>query len=164
MHSLTGLTLGFAAVVAVAMGDTVIPTNPLTDPQQQLTQADTILVATLTSTEQVGRAGPPRGTGTATINLRPMTNEVCYNVVIRGITGTGAHIHKAARGENGPVAVPFEAPKDSTTKGCAKFTAKLLSEIGTNPTGFYVNVHTADFPQGAIRGQLGKPLGRSGGR
>jgi uncharacterized protein (DUF3820 family) len=31
---------------------------------------------------------------------------------------------------------------------------KLLRKIADKPGDYYVNVHTADFPAGAIRGQL----------
>ena len=37
---------------------------------------------------------------------------------------------------------------------CASAEASLISEIAQNPAGFYVNVHTSDFPGGAVRGQL----------
>ena len=30
----------------------------------------------------------------------------------------------------------------------------MLQEIVDNPAGYYVNLHTEDFPAGAIRGQL----------
>ncbi len=163
MQSLFGPIVGVAAALTIVVGGTSIPTNPLSDPERGSTQAETMLVATLTSTELVGRAGPPNATGSVVINLRPITNEVCYNVVTRGITGTAAHIHKGAKGSSGPVSVPFTAPKDGATAGCAKVDAPLLTDIGTNPTNYHVNVHTTEFPQGAIRGQLGKPLGRSGG-
>jgi len=32
--------------------------------------------------------------------------------------------------------------------------AAIIKSILADPSGFYVNVHTADFPNGAIRGQL----------
>jgi hypothetical protein len=36
-------------------------------------------------------------------------------------------------------------------------TAQLIGEIAANPSGYYVNLHNARFPGGAIRGQLGTP-------
>jgi hypothetical protein len=33
---------------------------------------------------------------------------------------------------------------------------ELILEILQNPEGFYVNVHNADFPAGAVRGQLSR--------
>jgi hypothetical protein len=33
---------------------------------------------------------------------------------------------------------------------------ELILEIIQNPEAFYVNVHNADFPAGAVRGQLSK--------
>ena len=62
----------------------------------------------------------------------------------------------------GPTVFPlFTSPPaasdcpQSSTQGVA---AGLIQELMANPAGFYVNVHTADFPDGAIRGQLAYPL------
>jgi hypothetical protein len=160
MQSFHTPLIALTTVAAVAV--ILTPMLPDAIPQRQTTQADTMLVAMLSGSENVGRAGPPAAMGHATINLRPMSSEVCYNVVIKGITGNAVHIHKAPKGQNGPVSVPFTAPKDTITTGCAKVDATTMTDIGSNPTMFYVNVHTTEFPQGAIRGQLGKPLGRGG--
>ena len=149
--------------VAIAAFSSLAANSEVRSQDVKLTRADTMFVATLSSTEIVGRAGPPGASGNATINLRPMTNEVCYRVVIHGITATAAHIHKAPKGETGPVSVPFSTPRDTTSTGCTKVDAMVLTDIGVNPTNYYVNVHTAAFPGGAIRGQLAKPLAGGGG-
>ena len=44
---------------------------------------------------------------------------------------------------------------DGNVMGCATADRALVKEILQNPAGFYVNVHTSDFPAGAVRGQLG---------
>ncbi len=46
--------------------------------------------------------------------------------------------------------------EDGTAEGCPSegVTADLLEEIAEHPQRFYVNVHNATFPAGAVRGQL----------
>jgi hypothetical protein len=38
--------------------------------------------------------------------------------------------------------------------GCVSAARDLIKTIRMNPSNYYVNVHTTDFPDGAIRGQL----------
>ena len=45
---------------------------------------------------------------------------------------------------------------DGKIKDCATADAAVVKDILANPGGYYVNVHTADFRPGAIRGQLSK--------
>ena len=40
--------------------------------------------------------------------------------------------------------------------GCVSVDRSLVKEIRQSPDEFYVNVHTADFPAGALRGQLSR--------
>jgi hypothetical protein len=69
-----------------------------------------------------------------------------------------AHIHNAPAGRNGPIVVPLTPPAQGNpgnASGCiANLDPALLAAIEQNPAAFYVNVHTAALPEGAVRGQL----------
>jgi hypothetical protein len=107
-----------------------------------------------------GEAESPAGdgvtTGTATVRLRAGQGQVCYTIATtNGEPAVAAHIHSGATGVAGPVVVPLGTPDASgKSKGCAGADRKVVASILANPVGFYVNVHTAAFPAGAIRGQL----------
>ena len=98
--------------------------------------------------------GAPAGGGTAAISVS--FTSVCWTFI--GLTGidkpTAAHIHKAPAGKSGPVVVPFGAA--FTPSGCVSTTAAITKSILSSPGSYYVNVHTAKFPGGAVRGQLGR--------
>jgi hypothetical protein len=101
--------------------------------------------------------GDADGIGTARIFLDQVTGEVCWEISVRNITlpATAAHIHRGTVDVAGPVVVPLSPPDASgMSSGCATADLALVKEIANNPTGFYVNVHTTDFPPGAVRGQL----------
>ena len=103
-------------------------------------------------------AGDPDGMGHATIKIDQAKGELCYDLMVEKLgTPTMAHIHKAGADASGPVAVPLTKP-DAMGKasGCAKADAAVLKDIAENPGNYYVNIHTADFGAGAIRGQLSK--------
>jgi len=116
--------------------------------------ADTVsLKATLAGSADTD----PDGTGTATVTVDTTKNEVCYKLTVSGIDpATMAHIHKGAAGASGPVVVPFDPPTSGSSEGCKPATSEIAAAIAASPGDYYVNVHNAAFPKGAIRGQLGK--------
>jgi hypothetical protein len=99
--------------------------------------------------------GAPNGSGRAVITLNAGTAKVCWSFSnLKGISNvTASHIHKAPKGKSGPVVIAFFTGT-LTTKGCVKASKSLITAIEKNPSAYYVNIHTAKYPAGAIRGQL----------
>ena len=113
--------------------------------------------AMLTGDAEVPGPGDPNGSGTVQVTLNPDKGEVCYELsVVNTREATAAHIHQGEKGEEGAVAVPLEAPKTGAAKGCTKADVVVIEAIMQDPTDYYVNVHNAAFPKGAVRGQLSK--------
>jgi hypothetical protein len=115
------------------------------------------LQATLTGPAEVPDPGDPDGTGTAEIELNDDDNEVCWDITVANILlpASAAHIHAAAAGVPGGVVVTLSAPTAAgTASDCVDVADDLVDDIIASPSSFYVNVHNADFPGGAVRGQL----------
>jgi hypothetical protein len=115
------------------------------------------LTANLSGANEVG-GGDPDGRGRAFVSAKG--DRVCFAVTWEGIAQPVAgHIHQGAKGVNGPIVVGFPVfdglPSSfSGVDGCVSADPGLVDEIRRHPAGFYVNLHTPDFPGGAIRGQL----------
>lgn len=121
------------------------------------TQGGTVLAATLTGAAEVPGPGDADGTGQATIRVTRGEGRVCYELSASGITlpASAAHIHEGAAGVAGDIVVPLSPPDASgAATGCVNVSRTLTERIFFNPAGYYVNVHTSDFPNGAVRGQL----------
>ena len=129
-------------------------------------QGDTVLAATLSGAEEAPDPGDTDGAGTATVVLRSASSEVCWELTASNITlpAAAAHIHEGARGVAGPVVVPLSAPDvTGAATGCVTADGALMTRIMEAPANFYVNVHTSDFPAGAVRGQLATSPAAEGG-
>ena len=115
-------------------------------------------VAPLNGGNERPRADPD-GTGMARVAINDDTNRICTDLEVRDIGNvTAAHIHRGAVGVNGPPVVTLDPPDDDDSNDCDVASDALVAEILANPAGFYVNVHTADHPNGAIRGQLARAM------
>ncbi|MEV0388187.1 CHRD domain-containing protein [Nonomuraea sp. NPDC050643] len=72
---------------------------------------------------------------------------------------TAFHIHKGKAGVNGPVVIDLLSNgriRGNTASGSVRVKSSLLKGIKNNPKNWYANLHTAQFPDGAVRGQLHK--------
>lgn len=143
-QALAPAALSLAAALALAGCETVAE------------HVDETYSATLTGAAEVPGPGDADGSGNAEVTIVDGVDNVCYEINnVAGISpATAAHIHRGAAGIAGPPVVTLEAPTDGESVGCVQAPEAVADEIEANPAGFYVNVHTADYPNGAIRGQL----------
>jgi CHRD domain len=125
------------------------------DIERAVTNPETALRATLTEDQEVPGPGDVGASGTATVTLDVSTGAVCVNARTTGLDPlTGMHIHEAAIGVAGPVRVDFAVTTGTNVAKCVTTSTTQAQAIAANPGGFYLNLHTAAFPAGAIRGQL----------
>ena len=137
---------GAAAAAAIAVPLMLNPADAVT--------TTTELRADLAGANEVPGPGDPNGTGEAHVfGAVGHPDTLCFVLFVDQIgKPTMAHIHRGAAGVAGPIRVPFKTPTNGQSAGCVSTT--LASRILANPANWYVNVHNAAFPGGAIRGQL----------
>lgn len=126
---------------------------------------------------QVPGGGDPQGQGRALLTLDPDNDVVCLRADWERLAGevTAIHVHRGPAGENGPHHI--EILNDESLAGewnrvelCVKVVggqhhgeveghdagsgSDPVREVGEDPAGFYVNVHSTAHKGGAIRGQI----------
>ena len=146
LSSVAAATLVAAGVVSLGAGPVAAEPQPL--------------VASATGAEEVPGPGDPDGAGEGSFTVDAATGEVCYLVAADGIEPAVAmHIHEAPRGVAGPVVVPLDPARvDADTETCTTVETALAADIVADPAGYYLNIHTPAFPNGAVRGQLAVPV------
>jgi hypothetical protein len=157
----TILAVGLGSAIGVAAAQQ--SPSPSTNPEAGFT-------VTLSPANEVPAPPSPSDiTGTASITINGGTGRVCVNTTTTGSeTLTAAHIHRGAAGEGPPAAgqivVDFAiTPGSNSFAKCVDATQAIATEIIGNPSGFYLNVHTATDPAGAARGQLAARGNSAGG-
>ncbi len=104
--------------------------------------------------------------GKAEVTIIPDEGLVCYEIEAEGTTeptepapGLGsAHIHVLP---GGGIAVDLESDftldeggDEFHSSGCVEADSELIEAILANPEAYYVNIHTVEFPGGALSGSL----------
>jgi hypothetical protein len=125
----------------------------------------TFLVAELNGRNEVPVAGGPAvgdQDGKAKQIVKIQGNQVSFSIAWKGIAApTAAHIHEGKAGANGAVKVPFfgaglPGTLDTVVGKVTVDDKALLDSLKKNPGNFYANLHTAEFPGGAVRAQFRK--------
>ena len=153
LRSKVGTVLAALAVVALAV------------PALSLAGRNTVEVsAKLQGKNEIPGPGSNKGKGDISVFLKAKKEKVCFNLEVKNLdTITAAHIHKGDPDEAGPIKVTLidsQVEGTGNYEGCTKnVKSKLIDKIASAPEKFYANVHTLDYPEGAIRGQLAGLVG-----
>ncbi len=141
---LIGVWALFAGAAAVQTGALAAQDEP---------PAVIYLFADLQGANETG-AGDRDGYGDMAAAVKLTEGKLCYELSVGKIgTAMAAHVHEGKAGVEGPpvITIAVTGPKNEV---CLEADGKLLRKIADEPGDFYVNVHNAEFPSGAIRGQL----------
>lgn len=113
---------------------------------------EVMLGAKLNAMADHATASKGKGTFTATLS----GTKLSWHLTFTHLTGaaTAAHIHLGKAGVSGNVLIPLCTPCKATSMGTVKLNAMQVRDVTKVAT--YVNVHTAKYPNGEIRGQLAK--------
>jgi len=151
-------TIAFNDITGMMGAAAPVDTTGTTDTAGTVTGDPLSWTTALSGVAEIPGPGDTDGTGSASITVDSVNSQICYTLFVQNLTlpAQGAHIHRGAAGESGDVVVPLDIAPDATGNAfsCVVADPALLAEIAQNPTGFYVNVHTSDFPDGAVRGQI----------
>jgi hypothetical protein len=119
------------------------------------------LIAELDGNEEVPDKGDPNGSGAGDFRVKVRKRKLCYDIAFEDIEAPNAgHIHEGDAGVAGGIVIPlFDEPTGATSPviGCVKAKRSLLKQVKRNPEHYYANLHNAEYPAGALRGQLVKP-------
>ena len=146
---LTRLAVGFGVAAALR----VLPVSPAFAQQSSLS-------VTATGAQEVPGPGEDGATAAAKFAFDAATGTITYTVVLSGNAEPAVmgHIHEAAAGAAGPVVVPLDAAAiNAGTEATVTADPALVAEIVANPQDYYLNLHSAAFPNGFVRGQLADP-------
>lgn len=124
------------------------------------TAASSKIVSTKLTGKEVVPPVYTKGRGKIEIKLDPSMETICFELTTRDLSSpiTEVHIHQGLPGTDGPRRAQLVPVMEGKSEGCAltepNRTENLIRVISKHPERFYVAVHTVEFPEGEVRGQL----------
>ena len=127
-------------------------------------QTQTFSVTLRGPEEVTAIGGDPDGFGSGIVTLNGATDTVTWNIQYGNLDPvTDSHIHIGGFGVGGSVVIPFGIGNTAGTPNTISGSVvdADVDAVLANPSGYYVNIHTGPYPQGAIRGQVPEPASLS---
>ena len=113
------------------------------------------LRSNLSGAEVVPGPGDPDAVGFANLFVDLANGRLCYRLGYDGTPDrpTAGHIHRGDQGRTGPPAIDLHTEANGD-EGCVGADPTALRNLRDYPEAFYMQLHTAEHPDGALRGQL----------
>lgn len=173
--------LAAAAVTAVGIGALALPAQADTQVPRPDSFTSTFTVQASSAEVAADLSGDSQASASFVLELNSELDVLCYSITTRGVTPpyesparTATHLHEAPAGKSGPPRIAFvdpssgdeDAPRTSAECVQGPFTSGVtadgadtgagftVAELEADPAAYYVDIHTTQFPGGALRGQL----------
>jgi Cu/Zn superoxide dismutase len=141
-----------AVALTVGLAGALMPPRAL---RADVVAGHTVVAYALANGSEETPPTDSKGTAFGRFVLSQDRTQMIYEIRVSGLSGdtTAMHLHAAARGKPGSVVVPFDAPVNGEAVGCITNVTPAVADAFINQ-GLYLNLHTAKFPGGEIRGQV----------
>lgn len=117
-------------------------------------QDSAFLAANLLGQEVPG-GGDDKASGNFNGEVDLKRNRVCYYLDMDGLgSATSVHIHQKDQAGTDTPTLPMQVPGAGGKEVCVTGESAVLAEIAKKPEEYYIDVHTSDHPEGAVRGTL----------
>ena len=148
---MTSVTKKLAMAAVVAASAALAACSTMQDMMPDWMPGSGAIKVNLTGSEEVPPLNVP-GSGSGSFRVAE-DGTVTGSVTTKDVAGTMAHIHRGAKGTNGPVIVPLDKNGDTySVPAGRKLTPQQIEDLKAGR--LYVNVHTTRNKGGEVRGQL----------
>ena len=95
------------------------------------------------------------GSGVFKFRVNKQERQLCYELSTSNLSAaTAATVTLGDTASNATVIISLDPPRNGHSQGCVSSEADILADIAAHGSRYYVNVMNAEFPNGAIRGEL----------
>jgi hypothetical protein len=153
-HLTSPVALAISLGLAACGGSNATPSPGSSSTTGTRSRPTELYTVALTGTAETPR-GAPHGQGVAIIALHG-ASRLCFRFAhLHGfVDATFATIQSGTAGHAGPVIVALSSGPKLHHRGCRAISPTVGQALAKGPSAYYVNVHSREYPAGAVRAQL----------